>query len=51
MHSRSSYTAEEVLFGHRFEMMYAESEREYVLDFDRLDATTPVGNATTPIHR
>ncbi len=42
VHSRSSYTADEVLFGHRFEMMFAESDREYVLDFDRLDATTPV---------
>ncbi len=42
VHSRSSYTAEEVLFGHRFEMMFAESDREYVLDFDKLDATKPV---------
>ncbi len=40
VHSRSSYTAEEVLFGHRFEMMFSESDGEYVLDFDRLDATS-----------
>jgi len=45
VHSRSSYTAEEVLFGHRFEMMFSESESEYVLDFDRLDATTAVAKA------
>jgi inward rectifier potassium channel len=42
VHSRSSYTAEEILFGHRFEMMFTASDREYVLDFDKLDATTPV---------
>ena len=42
VHSRSSYTAEEVLFGHRFERMFTESDREYVLDLDKLDATRPV---------
>jgi inward rectifier potassium channel len=42
VHSRSSYTAEEVLFGHRFEMMFDESDAEYVLDLDRLDKTTRV---------
>ncbi len=41
VHSRSSYTAEEVLFGHRFAMMFTESDREYVLDMARLDETTP----------
>ena len=41
VHSRSSYTAEEVLFGHRFETMFTESNREYVLDLDKLDATKP----------
>jgi inward rectifier potassium channel len=42
VHSRSSYTADEVLFGHRFEMMFTESDREYVLDLEKLDATKPV---------
>lgn len=42
VHSRTSYTADEVLFDHRFEMMFTESDREYVLDFDKLDATAPV---------
>ena len=28
VHSRSSYTGEEVLFGRRFEMMFAESDAE-----------------------
>jgi inward rectifier potassium channel len=41
VHSRSSYTAEDVLFGHRFEMMYTESNQEYILDLDKLDATKP----------
>ncbi len=41
VHSRSSYTADEVLFGRRFEMMFTESEREYVLDLDKLDSTNP----------
>ena len=41
VHSRSSYTGEEVLFGRRFEMMFAESDAEYVLDLDKIDATTP----------
>jgi inward rectifier potassium channel len=44
VHSRSSYTADEVLFGHRFAMMYTEADREFVLDFDRLDATTPTND-------
>jgi inward rectifier potassium channel len=48
VHSRSSYTAEEVLFGHRFEMMFTESDREYVLDMDKLDATTPAGETPAP---
>ncbi len=42
VHSRSSYTADELLFGHRFAMMFTESDREYVLDYEKLDATTPV---------
>ncbi len=42
VHSRSSYTADEVLFGRRFAMMFTESDREYVLDYDKLDETTPV---------
>jgi inward rectifier potassium channel len=41
VHSRSSYIAEEVLFGRRFEMMYHESESEYSLDLDKLSATRP----------
>jgi inward rectifier potassium channel len=41
VHSRSSYIAEEVLFGHRFQMMYDELDSEYVLDLDRLSATRP----------
>ncbi len=43
VHSRSSYTADEVLFGRRFEMMFVEASDEYVIDFDRLDATKEVG--------
>ncbi len=42
VHSRSSYTADELLFGHRFEMMFTEADAQYVLDFERLDATTRV---------
>ncbi len=42
VHSRSSYTADEVRFGYRFEMMYTESEEAYTIDLDRLDAIRPV---------
>jgi inward rectifier potassium channel len=42
VHSRSSYTADEVRFGHRFEMMYTASDDKYTLDLDKLDATRPV---------
>ncbi len=38
VHSRSSYTADEVRFGHRFEMMYSASDEAYTLDMDKLDA-------------
>lgn len=41
VHSRSSYIADEVLFGRRFEMMYGESESEYSLDLEKLSATRP----------
>ncbi len=47
VHSRSSYTADEVRFGHRFEMMFVEADDEYVIDFDRLDATTDLRPTTT----
>ena len=43
VHSRSSYTADEVLFGRRFAMMFTESDHEYVLDYDKLGETTPAG--------
>jgi inward rectifier potassium channel len=42
VHSRSSYTAEEVRFGHRFEMMFSEDDQEFVLDLEKLSATRPV---------
>ena len=48
VHSRSSYTADEVLFGHRFAMMFGESDQEYVLDLDKLDATTPANAPPRP---
>ena len=38
VHSRSSYTAEEVDFGFKFEMMYSEEDRNFVLDMDKIDA-------------
>lgn len=49
VHSRSSYTAEEVLFGHRFEMMFVEAANEYVIDFDRLDATARIEESDTSV--
>jgi inward rectifier potassium channel len=42
VHSRSSYTAEELRFGHRFAMMFSEDEDEFVLDLEKLSETTPV---------
>ena len=42
VHGRSSYTVEEVRFGHRFELMYHEDDEQFVLDLDKLSATRPV---------
>ena len=41
VHSRSSYTAEEIGFGYRFQMMYTETDRAYELDLGKLDALIP----------
>lgn len=41
VHSRSSYTAEEVEFGYRFQMMYTATDRAYELDLGKLDALIP----------
>ncbi len=42
VHSRTSYTADEVAYGYKFEMMYHEARRSYVLDMEKLDSVVPV---------
>jgi inward rectifier potassium channel len=42
VHSRSSYTAEEIRFGHRFAMMFTEDDEAFVLDMEKLSETRPV---------
>jgi inward rectifier potassium channel len=42
VHSRSSYTADEVEVGYRFNMMYTEANRTYVLHLEKLDSIVPV---------
>lgn len=41
VHSRSSYSAHEVEFGYRFEMMYSEAEQSFVIDLEKLDHVVP----------
>jgi inward rectifier potassium channel len=42
VHSRSSYTADEVDFGYKFQMMYTETDQTYELDLGKLDAIVAV---------
>jgi inward rectifier potassium channel len=41
VHSRSSYTAEELRVGHRFELMFREDDEAFVLDMEKLSETRP----------
>jgi inward rectifier potassium channel len=45
VNSRASYTAQEVLYGRKFVMMYEQQERQMVLDLAKLDATEAVGSS------